>query len=441
MASSAVPRVAVVGGGIAGTLASLVLRNRGLYPVLIDRGQDVGGRLRGSARSKLGDSSSAPDAGAQFLRASDVRFQTVLTMLESEGLLAKWNGRFGLLGNQGGGFLPTSIVGSVTAAGMKKENENDTVLSTDAGDFCGFVTHHSDKSPTYAAIPDNASLCPEICRLASIEQISNAAVLKAEAKEDGGWQLQLEGEMTTESLSFDALVLASHDPTLAAQTVQAIVDTESQAPLPDGNNDDDAETQHRLLMDRLTNLVGDLIQTRQSKQPVFTWSGRFAADAPSLPFDAVSVPGSHLIQFLARESSKPGRTKRMDGGEIWTAVSTSSLAQDILQRHPSGRQSSEEASAIMSQAVSNILFPQNSQNCVAQDGSAVRWGAAFTSRTMGLKEESIFLNPWRLAIAGDFISDAHPTPLEAAALSGLEAGERVAAMFQTMMEQETASPQ
>ena len=75
------PRVAVVGGGIAGTLASLVLRNRGLMPVIIDRGQDVGGRLRGVSRSKIGGSL---DAGAQFLRASDARLQPVWHMLAQQ---------------------------------------------------------------------------------------------------------------------------------------------------------------------------------------------------------------------------------------------------------------------------------------------------------------------------------------------------------------------
>lgn len=436
MVAPTVPRVAVVGGGIAGTLASLVLRNRGLHPVLIDRGREVGGRLRGSSRSTIGSTSNVTvDAGAQFIRASDMRFQTVLRMLEGEGLLAKWDGRFGLLGNQGGGFLPTSVVGQAT--GMAKddsresgEKKDDALLTIDSGDFCSFVAYHSDETPTYVGMPDNESLCPEICRLASIERISNTQVLKAKAKEDGGWNLQLEGEMNSGTMSFDALVLASHDPDLAVQTVETIVAMESQAQPRDANNDDaDA---HNLLMSRLTSLIGDLASARQSKQPVFTWSGRFPADAPSLPFDAASVPGSHVIQYLARESSKPGRANR-DDGEIWTAVSTAALAQDILKRYQ-GQEASEEASAIMSQTVSQLLFQQESKNNDATDASAVRWGAAFTSRTLGLKEESIFLNPWRLAIAGDFIRNAHPTPLEAAALSGLEAGERVATMFQAIGE-------
>ena len=68
---------------------------------------------------------------------------------------------------------------------------------------------------------------------------------------------------------------------------------------------------------------------------------------------------------------------------------------------------------------------------VPQNASAVRWSSAFSSKTLGLKEDSITLAPWRLAISGDYIREdfAYPTPFEATALSGLEAGERVAAFL------------
>ena len=97
------PRVAVIGGGIAGTLCSLVLKNRGIHPVLIDSGRNgVGGRLRNS--------------GAQFVRASDPQLVPVVQMLQQEGLLAEWKGRFGLLGSSGGGFLPSEIVTNSNSA-------------------------------------------------------------------------------------------------------------------------------------------------------------------------------------------------------------------------------------------------------------------------------------------------------------------------------------
>jgi hypothetical protein len=49
-----------------------------------------------------------------------------------------------------------------------------------------------------------------------------------------------------------------------------------------------------------------------------------------------------------------------------------------------------------------------------------------------LKEDSVTLAGWRLGICGDFVrAAAYPSPWEAAALSGLEAGERMASLFIT----------
>jgi predicted NAD/FAD-dependent oxidoreductase len=350
---------------------------------------------------------------------------TVLKMLESVGLVAPWKGNFGLLGSQGGGFLPSAIVGEATASGMKKksgaegEEKDESVPSPniDTGDFCGFVSNHNEKSTTFVAVPDNASLCPEICRLASIDVRTNTTVLQANMLKEGGWQLNVVGKELP--MEFDALVLASHDPTLAAQTVEQIATAEAQTSL------EMVDESNKLLQNRLTNLVTDLKYVRGFRQPVFTWSGRFPYNSLNQTFDAVSVPGSHLVQFLALESSKPGRSKDEN---IWTAVSTSALARDLLKRHGPTRNASQEAATILSKEVSKLLKVQETTEVPS---AAVRWGSAFTSKTMNLKEDSIFLSPWRLAIAGDFVRDIHhhPTPMEASALSGLEAGERVAAMF------------
>ena len=96
-------RVAIIGGGIAGSLCGLVLRSRGFAPTIIDQGKrGLGGRLGGGKE---------PDSGAVFLRASDPGSQWagVLEMLAREGLVTPWEGRFGLLGSRGGGFLPLEV--------------------------------------------------------------------------------------------------------------------------------------------------------------------------------------------------------------------------------------------------------------------------------------------------------------------------------------------
>ena len=53
-----------------------------------------------------------------YLRASDPGSQwaSVLAMLAREGLVTPWEGRFGLLGSRGGGFLPLEVARNTYAA-------------------------------------------------------------------------------------------------------------------------------------------------------------------------------------------------------------------------------------------------------------------------------------------------------------------------------------
>lgn len=485
---NAVPRVAVVGGGITGTLASLVLKNRNCSPLLIDRGsRGVGGRLR-SNRSRLAHYQQSADqqqgnkcmvdAGVQFFRASDPRLATVFGMLERAGMLSVWEGRFGLLGSRGGGFLPSSIVGGAGLRGMGRVGPDGTVSAsyeedskgqkaqmqqhTDAGDFCGFVQNHRpDTTPTYVASGSNTNLCPAICAQAGIDTISDALVVKASTVPGGGWKLELEGNDSdgigaVNGTIFDALVLATHDASLAASTVKSIANAEAEASQAAGISEADVAAGGSI-QDRLSHLGDDLQSLRDvGRLALFTWSGRFDNEfSQNIPFDGASVPGSHTVQFLAREASKPGRVKQEQSNTkedaVWTAVSTSAFAADVLKRLGSTREASEEASRVMSDEVSALLASAASANVVGKDNgtsnvggentqspihqpldaSAVRWASALTSKTLGLKEDSVALAPWRLAICGDFIreQDAHETPFEAAALSGLEAGERVASFF------------
>jgi len=444
------PRIAVIGGGITGTLASLVLKNRGLSPLLIDSGKSgLGGRLRGSSRTKIGGKGNLNlDAGSQFFRASDPKLIGVMQMLERSGMLSKWKGRFGLLGSQGGGFLPTSIVRDTAVTKMGRDDKEETSTKngkgrspTDTGDFCGFVQNSTVS--TYVGMPTNADLCPAICSIAGIDVLLDTHVVKADVISKGGWKLEVEnnGLTSPNDLTFDALVMATHDPSFVASTVRSIIKSEASI---SSESDETSST----IQSRLGNLVDDLQAVRDNGPlPLFTWTGRFSSDfSKTIPFDAVSVPGSNKIQFLAREASKVQRIIHQSNecdGEIWTAVSTSAFAADVLMRLGSTKEASEEASNVLSEEVSNLLSaamatdamsPASTLNIEApQDVSAVRWGSAFSSKTLGLKEDSITLTPWRVAIGGDYIREdsGHQTPFEAAALSGLEAGERVAALFQT----------
>eukprot|EP00971_Amphidinium_carterae_P019519 384181-Amphidinium_carterae.1 len=113
MAAESGRRIAVVGGGIAGSLSALALRSRGFHPVIFDnRKQQLGGR--------------SSDGGAQFFPVTDPssHLAHVAATLEQSKLIAPWEGRFGILGSSGGGFLAKEVIAA--GAGAKR----DTALSS-----------------------------------------------------------------------------------------------------------------------------------------------------------------------------------------------------------------------------------------------------------------------------------------------------------------------
>jgi predicted NAD/FAD-dependent oxidoreductase len=428
------PRVAVVGGGIAGTLCSLVLRNRGLHPVLIDGGYQMGGRLRG---------------GAQFWRTQNPRLVNVTSMLNQAGLLVPWNGRFGVLGSSGGGFLPAGIVAKEGAGsgirGLSKadgsEQNGAEVLSSvvDSGDFCNFI--EGSNEPAFVGVPSMGDLCQNICKLGDIEARPKTKIIGAEMAPEGGWKLNTVGGSssgTIEDETFDALVLATHDPSLASGIVRNIVSAEVAAggfsSIEDATFKGDDDDASRTLIRRLSRLADGLqIAREEGRVPIYQLSATYPKGfSDSIPFDAVTVPGSPLIQFLLREASKPGIVQDPDKGETWTAISTSSLAVRLLSSPELSDEDRLSAiSTMLPEEMSRLFTPYhtgNENNMLPLDVSAKRWGAAFCSKGLNLKEDSVTLAAWRLSICGDYLSE-HGTPLEAAALSGLEAGERTASLF------------
>ena len=452
-----IPRIAVVGGGIAGTLCSMVLKNRGLAPVLIDQAtgrgnhQDtstggLGGRLRGP--------------GAQFLRATDPRLQSVMAMLQNANVIQPWTGRFGMLGSKSGGFLPanviTSGVGSRSGGGVAGlapadpvAASNDTTATsaaaTDAGDFCHFV-QYSDNT-AYVGVPTMLDLCPQIATLADIATMGGTRVLGASMAAEGGWILDLdekkdssiEAGNTQVAQHFDAMVLATHDPSLASTIVQSIVDAEVKAggyssvdeAIETASSAGESDT-FPLLLGRLRSLSRHLQQVRdEGRMPLysvqFTYPPGFSN---TIPFDAVSVPGSPFLQFLAREASKPGRSR--DGGDVWTAISTSQLAAHVMSSESmSAEEKESHIQHVLTSELANLVSPyfggDEAKVPAPTEVQVKRWGAALVGKGLELQEDSITLAGWRLGICGDFIrqSNAYPTPWEAAALSGLEAGERM----------------
>ena len=174
-----------------------------------------------------------------------------------------------------------------------------------------------------------------------------------------------------------------------------------------------------------------------------------------VPFDAAVTPGSNVLAFLSRDASKPERPRLASAidagggavsGELWTAVSTVHFARQLLSSGGGGLSSgglrepgdSEVKGATTAALAAQLMGEEVRRLLGSFDGdgaprlvhaAAKRWGAGFRSATLEQSQQSVALEPWQLVIAGDFVNGGHGSPVEAAAASGLEAGERIAAML------------
>ncbi|MED5372008.1 MAG: FAD-dependent oxidoreductase [Myxococcota bacterium] len=84
------PRVLVVGAGLAGAAAAWTLRQAGVPHRVVDKGRGVGGRMS-SRRSEAGRF----DHGAQCFTVRDDRFFRTLDLLAQSGHAAQWHARLG----------------------------------------------------------------------------------------------------------------------------------------------------------------------------------------------------------------------------------------------------------------------------------------------------------------------------------------------------------
>jgi len=404
------PRVAVIGGGIAGSMAAFSLRAvGGATPVVFDAGKRIGGRIGGGTN----ETGPGGDNGAQFFRASTQKFGSLLKFLESHHIVGPWEGEFGILGTRSGrdGFLsrthmPTELLGSLKPGGSLAHSQ---ALAVDTGDFCGFI---EGQGTLYSGIPSNGSVCPQILQLCGAEVRTDTRVTSVRriSAASGGWQVTSEAD---QSEIFDAVIFATHDASVPAACITELA-TDTHSPE---------------VHERLQELTKALLNARANRVPVFTLSAEVACGGEVVPFDAVTVHGSQRIQFLVRDSSKPGRiAAKGKKHELWTCISSSALAAWVLSKNNTTAAAFVQAQHELTEELSTILAPFYDTPPVVTNPYVRRWSAAFTNATLESwsrqEEECVSLEPFRLAIAGDFVR-RHGCPIESAALSGLEAGERV----------------
>ncbi|CAK0733136.1 hypothetical protein CVIRNUC_000231 [Coccomyxa viridis] len=150
------------------------------------------------------------------------------------------------------------------------------------------------------------------------------------------------------------------------------------------------------------------------------------------PFDGVTVRNSSIIEWISRDTSKPGR-ERTDGVECWVAVTTEAFAQEVISEMPlfyNGEYVPQTKEVLMDigsriwDALKTILQPFIEGNPEPTYLRAQRWASAFKADPLGgpcMTELGL-----RMAACGDFCLSSSA---EGAILSGIAAAEAIAELI------------
>ena len=123
-----VPRVAVIGAGIAGLFAARTLSDHGLAVTVFEKSRGVGGRMA----SRRTDEGTSFDHGAQYFTVRDARFKRYVDSWIQQGLVEQW-------------------------AGTGCENKNRVVVLRN-----GHVESESSSVDRYVAVPYMNSVCKHL---------------------------------------------------------------------------------------------------------------------------------------------------------------------------------------------------------------------------------------------------------------------------------------
>lgn len=93
-AAASLPRIGIIGAGMAGLTAGRKISTYGFSVHLFDKARGPGGRMATRRRENL-----AFDHGAQYFTARDERFKLRVLSWQREGLVSRWNSRFGIISN------------------------------------------------------------------------------------------------------------------------------------------------------------------------------------------------------------------------------------------------------------------------------------------------------------------------------------------------------
>jgi len=346
------PRVAVIGGGISGLSAARVLQDHGLEVLVLDKGRTPGGRM--STRSSR--EGWAMDHGAQYFTARDPVFRMHVDSWHQDGWVAPWEGRW--LRSVAGELQPvrpeTRWVG---VPGMRA-------------------------LPTHLAKDLEVRSSVRVLELVDGEERSSS---KSPGKgKEGRWWIRVAHEIGGGALQEENDLLGPFDAVILTP------------PAPQSLE---------LLAGRFPSLEEPLRKVRF--HPCAAGLLRLQGAPLPLPFDGLLLSNSAL-SWVARDSSKPGRSSGVGGGESWVLHGSPPWSAKHLDSDPAGIER-----GLLAEFQRLVDAWGDGSPLVLESFQTHRWRFAIPDPT--LPERALWDRELGLGIAGDALGGPR---VEGAFLSG-----------------------
>ncbi|XP_057515106.1 uncharacterized protein LOC130796750 [Amaranthus tricolor] len=361
--TSVVPKVAVIGCGIAGAVCASNLAKNGVSVTVFDLGRGPGGRM--SQRRDITNEGKELffDHGAPYFTIENTVVLDVIKEWKSRGLIAEWKEKFGAFD-----CISKSFIDSGEELSSRK----------------------------YVGIPGMNSICKALCNEPGVEGKFGVGVAKME------WAVD---QKTFSLISLDGKFLGNFDGLVATDKILASPGFTYITGQPPPLN---------------MNLAPQLA-LKIEQIPFRSYFVLMLAF--SEPLHAISVKGfsfihSEVLSSAFCDSSKPGRSS---ASECWVLHSTEEYAKKVIA--DAGRKKASEATlAKVSEEL--LLDFQRTGLCTSQPYfmKAHRWGSAFPSASIAREDKCLWDTTKPLVACGDFCVSPN---VEGAIQSGLAAASKL----------------
>ena len=326
--------VAIIGAGVAGLSCAAAIANavERDCPVveLIDQGSRGRGGRASSSRPTTHDPPLVFDHGCQFFTAESEAFRETCAALERAGHIARWDGRFGTLDASTGAFRAKSENGD---AALRGDDFFRLLAARDV--YVGVPTMRGLCDGLRELIRDDAAVDSPQCAVTRLERArdENANAPPWVVSGVGGRALdENESGSRERALGAFAAVVAT-DVMLTKTGTPGSCALEGVAGVSDERAPRPEEVSGASARAAATWRAMRGVPAESLFSLTLAFGGSEEDEDASVPFDAAVVTGSETIQFLVRDSAKPGRAEK-GARNRWTAVSTAAFAATVVADAP-----------------------------------------------------------------------------------------------------------